>query len=290
MSSSSFKQLYLAGGMNERRRKSSLSVACANDLESTQDSSQQQTPWKLGIERIDEFLPSFGLSQSGLHEIAPLKTSDMPCLTGFVFGLLSRLQTDKPIIWCITASQIGDYGHPYAFGLSRFAVSPAQIIFAKVTKDKSLPFAMEEALKTDGVGAVIGEGPRPCFTGSRRLSLLCKTHQTPCLSMTTDSHASNGSSALTRWQVAPQHGVEDPRDPYGPGLPTWAVALPRVRYGRTMPALDDQNVTQNKKTNYPWRIVWDDQTLSFSEASVFSSRALFESSAPNREPPKALVG
>ena len=75
--------------------------------------------WTTGIAAIDHCLPMAGLSRAGLHEIEPLRPSSMPFMTGFVFGLLSRLSSHKPVIWCVTTAQIGEYGHPYAFGLER---------------------------------------------------------------------------------------------------------------------------------------------------------------------------
>jgi protein ImuA len=246
--------------------------------------------WSTGFESIDACLPDDGLSRAGLHEIEPLRATDMPSLTGFAFALLSRLRSNQAIIWCVTAQQIGDYGQPYAFGLERYGISPSQIIFAKVRHPIELQFALEEAVKTDGVAAVIGEGPRPSFTGSRRLSLLCRTHRRPCLLMSGKSDKALGSAALTRWQITPEQGVEDPHDPYGPGLPTWRVALPRARSGRTMPPMQADMPSQNQNTSYPWRIYWDDQTHSFHPAALVRNPAVHQGSASEHQTAKVVVG
>ncbi len=247
--------------------------------------------WTSGVDAVDSCLPEVGLSRAGLHEIEPLYPSNMPSLTGFTFGLLSRLRSSQPIIWCVTAQQVGDYGHLYAFGLERYGISPAQIVFARVNHPLHLHFALEEALKTKGVAAVIGEGPRPNFTGSRRLSLLAKTRKTPCLLMSSQSDGGRGSAALTRWQITSTPGVEDPLDPFGPGLPTWFVALPRARGGRTLPAMEERPETRNQRnTSYPWRIVWDEQTHSFCPAALFSDGTFSQRPAEDRTEFKALVG
>ncbi len=260
-------------------------------------STEQRVPWTTGVETIDGCLPEHGLSRSGLHEIEPLIPTDMPSLTGFAFGMLSKLRSNHPIIWCVTAQQVGDYGQLYAFGLERYGISPAQIIISKVNHPLHLHFALEEALKTDGVAAVIGEGPRPTFTGSRRLSLLSQTHGRPCLLLNSQADGERGSAALTRWQVSPTQGVEDPLDPFGPGLPTWRIALPRSRGGKTMPSMREtlkgfeaHNDLNHNNTSYPWRIVWDEQTLSFREASLFSSGAVSQSSETVGKPSSRLVG
>lgn len=260
-------------------------------LETDQNTKNKLPPWKMGVDFVDSCLPEAGLSRSGLHEIEPFRPTDMPSLTGFTFALLSRLRSSQPIIWCVTAQQIGDYGQLYAFGLERYGISPSQILLTKVKHADDLHFAMEEAVKTDGVAAVIGEGARPSFTGSRRLSLLCKTHKRPCLLMSANTEATLGSAALTRFQIAPTHGIEDPRDPFGPGLPTWMVALPRARSGKTMPRMEADTFSENQQnTSYPWRIAWDDQTHSFRPAALFSNRTLYEDVPETSAAQKAMVG
>ena len=252
-------------------------------------------PWTTSVSEIDACLPEHGLSRSGLHEIEPLTPTDMPSLNGFAFGLLSKLRSTQAIIWCVTAQQVGDYGHLYAFGLERYGISPAQIVITKVNHPLHLHFALEEALKTDGVAAVIGEGPCPTFIGSRRLSLLTQAHGRPCLLLNSQTDGARGSAALTRWQIAPTQGVEDPLDPFGPGLPTWRIALTRARGGKTMPNMHGPHTEQNthkhdNNTSYPWRIVWDEQTLSFREASLFSGGTVSQNSGTVGKPHSRLVG
>ena len=282
-------------GHHKRQKISNLLREVANGLdqrlETDQGTKNQLPPWKMGIDFVDTCLPQTGLSRSGLHEIEPFRPTDMPSLTGFTFALLSCLRTSQPIIWCVTTQQIGDYGQLYAFGLERYGISPSQILLTKVKHVNDLHFAMEEAVKTDGVAAVIGEGARPSFTGSRRLSLLCKTHNRPCLLMSANTQAALGSAALTRFQITPTHGIEDPRDPFGPGLPTWMVALPRARSGKTMPRMEVDTFSENKQnTSYPWRIAWDDQTHSFRPAALFSNRTLYEDAPEAGAAQKAMVG
>lgn len=280
---------------HKRQKISNLLREVANGLEqkleADHNAKSKLTPWKTGVDFIDACLPQTGLNRSGLHEIEPFRPTDMPSLTGFTFALLSRLRSNQPIIWCVTAQQIGDYGQLYAFGLERYGISPSQILLTKVKHADDLHFAMEEAVKTDGVAAVIGEGARPSFTGSRRLSLLCKTHKRPCLLMSANTDAALGSAALTRFQIAPTYGIEDPRDPFGPGLPTWMVALPRARSGKTMPRMEEDIFSENQKnTSYPWRIAWDDQTHSFRPAALFSDRTLYENAPETGATQKAMVG
>jgi protein ImuA len=232
--------------------------------------------WQTGVSCMDSHLASGILSLSGLHEIEPLRSTDTPWLTGFAFALLARLQTPAPIVWCVTRQQVGDHGSLYAHGAERYGLSPSQIVFCKVDHPLHLHFALEEALKTEGVAAVMGEGPLPSFTGSRRLSLLTKTHQKPCLLLNPQAGSGRGSAAQTRWQVKPIPGETDPLDPFGPGLPTWLVALARVRGGHP--------------SSHPWRVVWDEQTHSFREAAAFRGGAVQQERTGESDDRKAMVG
>lgn len=232
-----------------------------------------ENAWLTGAEAVDACLPPQGLQRAGLHEVEPARTGTMQVLSGFAFGLIARLRTPGPIIWCMTHEQIGECGQPYAYGLQAYGIWPAQVMITRVAKEAHLHFAMEEALKTPGVGAVLAEGRRPSFTGSRRLSLLAREHDTPCLIVCPFGDGETGSAALSRWQVAPVAGVEDPRDPFGPGMPAWRVALARMRAGQPMPGFHEAT-HGGQSAHYPWSLVWDEQTLSFRPAAAFSRRAV----------------
>ena len=262
--------------------------ATAYSLDSLDDS---HGGWSTGVEQIDACLPSGQINPHGLHEVEPLRPTQMPSLTGFTFGLLARLGSSRPIIWCVTSEQVGEYGHLYAHGLQRYGISPAQVIFSKVNRPEHLHFALEEAIKTDGVAAVIGEGPKPSFTGSRRLSLLTREHKRPCMLLNPEcgnNKNGGGSAALTRWQIAPSQGVEDPHDPFGPGLPTWRVALTRSRGGRSMQGMDHSK--QDETTSQSWRIVWDDQTFSFHSTSLFRNGTVRATGSTRHAADETVVG
>ena len=246
---------------------------------------QNSNSWTLGIHEIDRRLPENGLARAGLHEIEPLYPSEMPFLTGFAFSLIARLRSHKPVLWCATSRQIGDHGQLYAHGVERYGIHPRQIIMVRVPRSKDLYFSLEEALKTKNIAAVMGEGPLPDFTGSRRLALLAKRHKTPCLFINDIAEQGQGSASLTRWQVTPTSGPDDPADPYGPGPPCWQVALPRVRGGYPTPKLNSRN-----PENHPWRIIWDEKTLSFHSTTIFCNRAIPENTAKKKPATKTMVG
>ena len=54
--------------------------------------------------------------------------------------------------------------------LKFFGIAPDKIIFIDLQKEKDILWAMEEALKCDGLAAVIGEMQELSFTASRRFN------------------------------------------------------------------------------------------------------------------------
>ena len=252
--------------------------------------------WKTGVPHIDRHLPTYGLSQRAVHEIQPLKPSHLAGATGFMLGLLAQLNTSGQNIWCQSSDYIREYAHPYWPGLERYGLCHSQLIFARISKGKHLPFALEEALKTKGIVAVIGEGARPDFTGSRRLSFLTQKQGIPCLLLSAGKDNPLGSAAHTRWYVQNIKGPENQEDATGPGHPAWHVNLARARGGRPSPALPSDFETADKsndsknKTN-PWRIIWNEQTHSFHSFSISGRRTVPENGRTAKSgEPKTMVG
>ena len=250
--------------------------------------SPSQVPgWHTGVEMIDRCLPESGLARDGLHEVVPVRRGGQSAMAGFVLGLLAQCRARGPVVWCVGGRQGEELGLPYGPGLLRFGLSPERLVLVRARKAEDVQFVLEEAVKTDGIAAVVGEGALPCFTGSRRLSLLCREWRRPCLLLGDGPEAGKGSAALTRWQIASGRGPSDPRDPEGPGLTSWHVGLPRVRGGRVRPALTE-DLLRSPSGGYPWRIVWDEETHRFCSPALVSRRA---APGPYRtRSPEALVG
>ncbi len=280
--SAGFSLSALKAFMAQSGRGASLAEPAANDSHHASDL------WQTGLAAIDMHLPAAGLDRYAVHEVEPFSTRHMQAASLFTLGLLARLRGTQPVLWCHTSSHIREYGRPYAFGLERFGFDPAQLVLGDVGPDRNLPFALEEALKTTGITAVVGEGFRPDFTLSRRLSLLARRVKCPCI-LLSPPDGQHGSAALTRWRVAAEPGPKDANDPKGPGLTSWRVALTRTRGGIPLPAID--TVLPLSTTPYPWRITWDEETNCFTEAAPVSRRTLHEpreTSRPDRTNPSIL--
>jgi protein ImuA len=183
----------------------------------------------LGLEAIDRALPWGGVPMGALHEIAAGTESD-GAAAGFAALLLGRLAAaggPRTLLWC--AAGDGLYGH----GLAAFGLDSRRLLLVRGRRDSELLWAMEEALRSGAVAAVLGEIHEADLTARRRLQLAAEAGGAAALLLAPAETASRPvlsgpSPALTGWRIAaapsalPPHGI-------GVGAPRWSVELTRCR-------------------------------------------------------------
>ena len=101
----------------------------------------------LGIEAIDQALPTGGIRLGALHEAASAgpDTEHAAAATLFIAGILARLE--GPVLWVLRQADL------FAPGLAAAGLQPNRVIFAEAGKD-ILP-VMEEGLRHPGLAAVV---------------------------------------------------------------------------------------------------------------------------------------
>ena len=186
----------------------------------------------LGIEAIDQALPSGGIRLGALHEAASAgpDTEHAAAATLFTAGILARLK--GPVLWVLRQADL------FAPGLAGVGLQPDRILFAEAGRDV-LPI-MEEGLRHAGLAAVVGEHTgRLSLVASRRLQLAAE--QTGILAMLIRRSASFDDPALqlptaavTRWRVGAL--PSPPALPHAPDTPglgraRWRLELTRCRGG-----------------------------------------------------------
>lgn len=267
----------------------------------------QPALWNLGLDDLDCALPQqiggqHGLPYDACHDFTPLTKTDVPQVAGFIFALLQKLPIERyghsshgshgshsshsshgsdgprrarrprrhgPIVWCQTAFNAREYGRVYAPGLLDSSLSPEDFIFINVPKERDLALVLEECVRVPQLAAVVGEGPAPDFTASRRLTLAAQESQVPCLILNT-SGTLGASAAATRWRIAPIAGPPDPLDPDGPGLAAWSITLARARGG---------NAALNPTLATPLKAAWNHETHTFHLVSPLRPGTALESPA-----------
>ncbi|HZD90119.1 MAG TPA: DNA repair protein [Pseudolabrys sp.] len=164
-----------------------------------------------------------------LNEIAAARESEMTAATGFLLPLAAWTAGRRAVIWIAEDMALAENGAPYGPGLDAFGLVPERLIRIAVSNARDVPWAMEEALRSRGVGAVIGElrGGDIGLTASRRLSLAAgRDGATAFLLRAAPSPAP--LAAATRWVI----GTAPSAHGFGPGPPRFSVHLARNRQGQ----------------------------------------------------------
>jgi protein ImuA len=213
-----------------------------------------------GDARIDSRLPGGGLARGRWHEImGDGRERELPAaaagLAAILAGKAARSDTiGTMIVWALERDDL------HAPGLLAFGLVPDQVIFVRARNDAEVLGVMEDALRTRGVGAVVGELGALDLVAGKRLGLACERGGATAFVLRRRLHgarrgeAEDGSAATTRWRIGPASGdwglgtrdwgpksffpqspVPSPQSPPEPGLsaPLWAARLTRCRGGRT---------------------------------------------------------
>ena len=195
----------------------------------------------LGIPTMDTHLPWGGLPRGALHEIAGegADREQGAAAAGFAAFWLAKLQAAGPVLWILRAAARASIDL-YAPGLSQQGLSqqglvrqrldPDRLILVSARRDDEALWAMEEGLKSKGLGAVIAEIGRLDLTASRRLQLAAETSGVTAFALRrwrlmteAEREARQPVAAMTRWRVTSLPGG---------GALKWQVRLARCRGGR----------------------------------------------------------
>jgi len=112
-----------------------------------------------------------------------------------------------------------------------FGIAPDKIIFIDLKKENQMLWAMEEALKCDGLSAVIGEINELSFTASRRLQLVVEQSQVTGFILRNNPRSINTTACVTRWKITSLPSELAEAIP-GVGFPRWNVDLLKIRNGK----------------------------------------------------------
>ncbi len=170
--------------------------------------------------------PNNSFPLGAIHEFIADGAEGTAVTTGFISVLLQSLIKKKGV--CIWIGAAGAFFPP---ALKTFGIDAGQIIFINLYKEKEMLWAMEEALKCEGLSAVIAQLPELSFTASRRLQLAVEQSRVTGFIIRQNPRNINTTASLTRWKISslasqPANGM------LGVGFPRWQVELLKVRNGR----------------------------------------------------------
>jgi protein ImuA len=178
---------------------------------------------KIGLGTINHSFPDSQFPLGVNHEFICNNTESLTASSGFIAGILSSLlQKGGAAVW-ISSSQI-----IFPPALVSFGIDPSQLIFIHLKKD--ILWTIEEALKCEGLAAVVGEVSSLDLTISRRLQLAAEQSRVTGFLLRTNPRQL--TTAFTcRWQIQPLQSETSDGLP-GIGFPRWQVELLKVRNGK----------------------------------------------------------
>jgi protein ImuA len=170
--------------------------------------------------------PNASFPSGAVHEFLSATAENTTATNGFVSSIVSSLmKKGGAAIW------IGASRTIFPPALKSFGIAPDKIIFIELKKEKEMLWAMEEALKCEGLAAVIAEIKELSFTDSRRLQLAVEQSQVTGFVLRNNPRSVNTTACITRWTITPVASDLANEMP-GVGFPRWNVDLLKVRNGK----------------------------------------------------------
>ena len=175
---------------------------------------------------IDTAFPNGSFPLAAIHEFINEGIESTATTNGFISFLISSLMIKgDPCLW------ISSSGNVFPPALKSFGVEPDKIIFVNVHREKDILWVMEEALKCEGLAAVVGEIKEIGFTESRRLQLAVEKSKVTGFIIRNQPRNLHVNTCVSRWKVTPLISGSENNLP-GIGFPRWNVELLKIRNGK----------------------------------------------------------
>lgn len=179
----------------------------------------------LSLGAIDAAFPNRTFPTGAVHEVVSPASEDLAAASGFLTGLMAGLMRSKGVaVWISTRRTV------FPPALKAFGIKPDRLLFVEVPRERDALWAMEEALKSPALTAVVGELRDISFTASRRLQLAVEQSQVTGFIINRAAKPTT-TACVSRWRITSLPS-ETPDALPGIGLPQWRVELLRIRNGR----------------------------------------------------------
>ena len=175
---------------------------------------------------IDNAFPNGCFPLAAVHEFISEGRESTATTDGFVACLVSALMVSSGACVWISSS-------PTVFppALKAFGIEPDKIIFIEIKNAKVALWVIEEALKYDGLAAVVGELQELSFTESRRFQLAVEQSRVTGFIIRDHPRNLNINACVSRWRISPLLSSSENNLP-GIGFPRWNIELLKIRNGK----------------------------------------------------------
>ena len=181
---------------------------------------------RINLGPIDNSFPNECFPQASTHEFIVEKDEDSSAAKGFICHIISELMKRNGI--CIWINSVENVFPP---ALKLFGVDPGRIVFINVKRQKEILWVMEEALKCDGLAAVVGEIAEINFTETRRLQLAVEKSRVTGFIIRNKPRGINITACISRWKIS--HIPSELKKNFpGVGFPRWNIELLKIRNGK----------------------------------------------------------
>jgi protein ImuA len=181
----------------------------------------------MGLGPVAAAFPHGIFPTGAMHELLSHGPEGFAATGAFTAALVGRLMTrGGACLW------IGPRRNLYPPGLAAYGVEADRVVFVEVRKEKEALWVLEEALKCEGLAAVVGEVREVGWVVSRRFQLAVEQSRVAGFLLRDRPRSRQPIAAVARWEVAPLPGGKDSGMP-GVGFPRWSVELLRMRSGHT---------------------------------------------------------
>jgi protein ImuA len=243
-----------------------------------------RAPRRLTLTRALDRALGGGLADNALHEIAPAEPADGAAAMGFALALAARFLAVRRSAGLLIGQSFAAHeaGALYGPGLVAHGLSLGRLVFVEAPDANAAFWAMEEALKSGGPAAVVGEIwnlKGYSLAASRRLLLAARKGRTPALLVLASAYGQAdklSSAAETRFEIAALPSVRTPaaagKDLPGPFACGARLVKARLTFPRDGPAeaLDAARVVRLEWRNE--ERTFDDPALSLALAAASGVR------------------
>jgi protein ImuA len=199
----------------------------------------------MGLGPVAAAFPNGVFPAGAMHELLSDGPEGDAAASAFVAVLVGRLMArGGACIW------IGPHRTIHPPALKAFGVEPDRVIFVDIRKEKEGSWAVEEALKCEGLAAVVGEVREVSFLASRRFQLAVEQSRVTGFLLRDRPRNRQPIATVARWKITPLPGgkgsvaagaelgaagagsVAGQTAMPGVGFPRWSVELLRMRSGQ----------------------------------------------------------
>jgi len=181
---------------------------------------------RTGLGPVEAACPGGVFPMAAVHEFLSYQKEHAAATNGFISGILGRLMlSGGSCLW------IGNKRTIFPAAMKIFGLEPDRIIFLDLEREKDVLWATEEALKCEGLAAVVSELSELSFTESRRLQLAVEQSHVTGFIHRYYPRKENTVACVSRWRILPLASEMDSNLP-GIGFPRWNVELRKIKNGR----------------------------------------------------------